>query len=365
MKNIVSYIVGLSICVFGLLPPIDFAITAPQENFPWIFLATAFAGFYLLFLKVNFIVKAIPIVGLINCFFSTAPILSFIAYFSLVACCYFYVLCTHVRNYTPIFKMLFCLWILNMVVFFMQFIGHDPLLNFSKNICYGIAGQHMQSASFIVILTAALIPRIKFPIFFTFLIAFLCHSLGAFLCASVGLISFVGRAINFKRFFRIFIVLFFIFCCLIFVYGKFEAYFDLSRGRLGVWVNTFNLSFNHPIIGYGIGTFKVLFPAIGGILKYSLPWKTAHNCWLQILFEMGWIGLGGAMFSFSYLIVNLIKLSNRAIFKKQSIACLGGLLMIGMNMMFHFPTRQLNCILIIIFFITYCERLVQNGIRQT
>ncbi len=363
MNQIVSYIVGLLICIFGLLPPIDFAITAPQQNFPWIFLATAFAGFYILFLKVNFIVKAIPIFGLVNCFFSSAPVLSFIAYFSLVACCYFYVLCTCVKNYTPIFKMLACLLILNILIFFMQFIGHDSLLNFKDNICYGIAGQHMQSASFIVILTAAMLPRLNWSILFTFIIAFICGSLGAFLCASVGVISFIGHKINFRAFTRIFLILFLIFIVLIFAYGKFDAYFSLDNGRMGVWIRTFKLSLNHPIIGYGIGTYKVLFPALGSISKYLMPWKTAHNCWLQILFEMGWIGLAGALFSFFYLCSNLVKLTGRAIFKKQSIACLAGLLMIGTNMLFHFPIRQLNCILIIIFFISYAERIVQNGIR--
>lgn len=365
MKNIVAYIVGLCICTLGLLPPIDFAVTAPQENFPWIFLATAFAGFYLLFLKVNPIVKAIPIFGLVNCFFSAAPVLSFVAYFSLVACCYFYLLCTYIKNYTPIFEMLFCLLILNIVIFAMQFIGHDPLLNFKNNICYGIAGQHMQSASFIVILTAALTPRLRPSVFFTFIAGFLCHSLGAFLCASVGLISFANSRIDFRKFLKLFVFLFGLFVVMMFVYGKFEAYFSLGNGRLGVWWSAFKLSLVHPIIGYGIGTFKVLFPVLGKMGIYTIPWKTAHNCWIQIFFEMGLIGLSGAFFIFWYLITNLIKLTGRAIFNKQAVCCIGGLLMIATNMLFHFPTRQLNCILIIIFFLSYAERVVNNGLRQT
>ena len=54
--------------------------------------------------------------------------------------------------------------------------------------------------------------------------------------------------------------------------------------RLGVWKNGLKAWLQHPWLGSGIGHWKIVFckPMVTGTV-----WKTAHNEFLQMLFEMG------------------------------------------------------------------------------
>ena len=102
----------------------------------------------------------------------------------------------------------------------------------------------------------------------------------------------------------------------------------------------------------GFGTFKGLFPALGGMV--AIPWKTAHNCWLQIFFEGGGLWLTVAFGYFMSLAVRLFR-------NGGTYSCFIGLMMIGANMMIHFPTRMIQTVLLIIFFCAYCEGVLKNG----
>jgi O-antigen ligase len=77
--------------------------------------------------------------------------------------------------------------------------------------------------------------------------------------------------------------------------------FELTRaaeapmGRIGIWVIGFEIFKNHPVIGVGIGGFAAAFnvelekdPA--RIIFYSYG-RVAHNDYLQILTELGIVGL--------------------------------------------------------------------------
>lgn len=372
MKNYLEYIAGLSMCIMALLPPMYFKVSAPGEYWPWFVFISGFLGFYLLFIDVSYWVKAIAMGGFISCFFSSAPVISFNAYFSLIVGCYFFLLCNKLQDFKIIFKLLQTLLYINVFIMFMQFIGKDVLLNFNVPTgCYGSVGQHMQTASFSVILSAALISFNPVNIMFVFFSSAFCKSVGGFISGIIGFMFILKMKLSRTNFIIMSIFGVILSTGWLIYSGKFIENISLGGARLGIWVELIKQTMHYnPIKGFGIGTFQHLFPSLCKIsnvyeIRHSIAWKTAHNCWLEIYYETGLIGLLFSLSYFFYLIINLIKLINNNILKNESIFCLAGLFMVGSNMMVHFPTRMIQCVLIIIFFIAYCERIIQDGRRQS
>jgi hypothetical protein len=121
--------------------------------------------------------------------------------------------------------------------------------------------------------------------------------------------------------------------------------------RIPVWLATIKLSNQHPLMGWGIGSFKYVFPSLSGIRNSGLPWKQAHNDFLQILFETGYAGL---IFSLTALGVLIYKL-------RKNITLLIGLGLICVDMSIHFPFRVANTVLILICFLAYCETKIKEA----
>jgi len=363
MDKIKSYSVGFILAALAVVPPINFSVNAPSDYWPWWIMMAGFLGFYTMFLKTSLIVKFLAVAGFINCFFSSSPYLSFTSYISIVFMCYFFMLCKSIKDYGIVFRVLQCLLIFTSFMFVMQIAGLDRLLNFGRSVapidfCFGIVGQHMQSASLSVVLAAALMPFNVFNLSFPFITSVFCNSAGGFLCASSGIIAFFYKKIQ-KRYFLIPVALLIIFSLWMVLSGKLNANTYAGGGRLTVWKSTVHLAIQRPLMGWGAGMYKSIFPALGGIS--GVPWKTAHNCWLQLLFEFG---IPITMFIsgyFVYLMVSLARLTRRASFRKNAFRCLAGLTMISLNMCFHFPTRVLGCVLIIIFFLAYCQKIIDTG----
>ncbi len=363
MDNIKSYIVAGLMLLAGLMPSVDhlnysLPMIMSAQHWIWWVLISGFLGFYTLFLKVPLIIKFIGIGTFTLCFFSMAPVISFTQYIVVLMCCYFYILCLKIKDYKIIYKCLQCLLLFNLFFFIMQGFNQDRLLNFgimNGVINYGIIGQNMQSASFMVILSAVLIPFRSLNLIVPFITSFLCNSVGAFISVSVGLSYYLSNKINKKVVIVLSLILISVFSYWIVSSGKLYQNINTGAtgGRLVVWIESLKLSWQHPFVGYGIGTYKAIFPSLTKIK--SIPWMTAHNTWIQLIFETGYI-FTSVLFGYSiYLITRLYKL------KKWE--CVTGLLMIGTNMLFHFPDRMIQCILIIIFFLTVCQREVYCGSR--
>ena len=373
MKNINSYIVGITLCILGLFPPLYLAIRPPHELWLWMVVLCGFAGFYTLFMKVDPVVKIVAVGGFVSCFYSNVIFISFTAYTHLIIACYFYILCRTIKDHAIVFKLLQCLLVINVFFFLMQFMGHDVLLNFKSQTCFGVVGQYMQSASFSVVLAATLLPYQKMNIFFPLFTSWFCNSVGAFLCFVIGTTEYFFRSDNKKLIYKAMASLLVIFFAWLWFSGKFTENMNMNTGRMGAWVRTLkmivfdrvdgSINWGHILIGWGLGTYKGVFASLGNM--GGLPWKTAHNCWLQIFFETGLVGLMTALTYSGYLVVNLFHLYRRKILKDQARACLAGFMMIAVNMMFHFPTRMIQTVLMIIFFISYCQGVINNGSRQS
>jgi O-antigen ligase len=201
--------------------------------------------------------------------------------------------------------------ILDIVLVLIQLFHKDKLLNFNlkENTCYGTVGNWMQLKCFLILCIA-------------FLIALKKIKINKWLLS--GLVVFI-------------LTYFF----------KHNVFHNFLMCRGPVWLKTISLSSDHPFLGYGIGTFKFLFPGFQGQDIYALEgiWRHAHNFWVQLLFETGYIGLFIALLGMFVLVYKLLK--------NGLWHLLLGLSLVSYSLMFHFPDRQSSTVLILVAFFAY------------
>jgi len=245
----------------------------------------------------------------------------------------------------------------------MQLFGRDTLLNFRETIpdilhgkltpILGTIGNKMIFSSFVCILAPFLIFN---PInwFALILVSFITWSSGAVLSICVGLT--VYSANKFKRFRKLIIILALL-IPLLFAWqtGKIKT-FSSKAGRLPVYLKTLQLSIERPQ-GYGVGTYKILFPILCGdeirIQQPGKEWNTCHNDWLQILFETGFIGF--------FLLIGWVVSIVKNVLNDANYVKLTGLLIIATNMLVHFPQRMCMSVLIMLAFLAYCSQGEEYG----
>jgi hypothetical protein len=312
-----SYIVAVLIAFFALIPPIIIIIPNPSFN-TWVMMIviSGFLGFLTLFLNTNIFIKILSIGGFINCFFSCVPHECFTSYVSLLACCYFYILCSKVKNWNLIYKTVLCIVIYNLFFMTMQFFGKDSLLNFSmgKNIVeHGILGSRMELESFLLICLVILL-AIK----------------GSWKIMALMAVSLIIMLCIYKD-------------------SPTPILHNPLTSRIPVWLATIKLSNQHPFMGWGIGSYKFMFFPLSGL--HTFPWKQAHNEFLQILFETGYAGLAVMLSIVGVLIYKL----------RKNITLLIGLGLICVDMSIHFPFRVANTVLILICFLAYCETKIKEA----
>lgn len=351
MKNIYSYIVIIPIVLLSLIPGIDFKIPMPTEGlWFWYVLIAGFLGFYTLFINTNSFVKIIAIGSFISCFFSSAPYFSFTAYISIIASCYFFILCSKIQDWQIIFRGLQAIMLLNVFIILMQAISKDAFLNFGRipSLTYGTICQTMQAGSLSVVLTSALISFSAGNFIFPFIVGLYVNSQWTLLCAGLGVLVYFFR--DYTKFAStVFIITILIFTFLIMSNGKTGNLTD--TGRRGVWKKSIQLTNQHPIVGWGPGSYQYIFPALSGMT--TTPWKTAHNDFVQILFELGYPGLILMILIFFWLIDGLIR--------AKAFLPMTGVIMLLADMQVHFPLRCLQIVPIILVFLAYCDHKIKEA----
>jgi O-antigen ligase len=85
------------------------------------------------------------------------------------------------------------------------------------------------------------------------------------------------------------------------VLARFESlgqagYFE--ENRISIWRDAWNMAKEHWILGEGLGTFRWSFPAYERI-QSDIPARYAHNDYLQVLSEVGIIGLALLIWAFA------------------------------------------------------------------
>jgi len=350
MKKFYPYLALIIISGLALIPPIDWFIqNPPNDKWLWMVCIAGFLGFLTLFIETNWYVRIIAIGGFINCFFSCIPYLSFTAYVLLVGACYFYIVCERIDDWEWIIKCLQTILFLNVFLLGMAYFNHDPLLNFNSGGTiqqFGILGHHMLMGSFSVVISAMLISYNRLNIVFPFLIGFICVSTWSFFCGSVGLFMMILPKIN-KYAWGILIFMVLIFSLWSYKEGKFYANIEVGSGRGEVWKKTIELSNKRPWMGWGIGSYKDVFPALNIQPEHYSQYRTAHNFILELIFEIGYpmtiVIVGGLIFF-------IIRLWKADLFLNAA-----GISMILMDGMVHFPDRVTQCVPIIIALLAYSK----------
>jgi len=109
------------------------------------------------------------------------------------------------------------------------------------------------------------------------------------------------------------------------------------QGRLVVWGEIWKYVVpKKPIVGFGVGSFKVFFPTVHKLIINSPyannRWTFAHNEYLQLLVEQGAIGLGIVL---GYIVSLFRRVPKSRIALISVIALSVGLLNSGVNFLFH------------------------------
>lgn len=324
--KLIKYIIAIPVILLALLPPKYFEIPMLVNDFWWLWLVliSGFLGIFFIFTKADIILKILSVYLFLNCFTSKAPYLSFTAYFSVILCLYFYLLCLKLKDWDFIYKVVLSIFILNGVFIVNQFLGRDTLLNFGQTatVRFGTIGNLMQLKSFMIVLLAFIVACRRF--------------------------NFI------KKYFRQAFVLMVILSIFYVIKHNAIHWFLYARGP--VWIETIKLSFNHPFIGYGIGTYKVMFPPLSNyVCSLEGLWATAHNAILQLIFEIGYLG-------FTLVAVITGKIIYTA-FKKCDVHLIFGIFLLLATLSVHFPDRRINSILIIVLFLALCQREVKDGVK--
>lgn len=315
----------LPLLILALLPNIKINIPVFNTNlWAWFILLAGFSGMYLCFLKVNIYIKILTVYTFIACFFSAMPYYSFTSYILFVGCIYYYYFCTRLEDWTRVWRVLICIFGLNLLILGMQYIGKDYLCNFGleaqKNTNFGTMGNPMRLSSMLITIIAFFMASIKPN----------KYKKQKYI-AIIGLIIYlIGQQ---------------------FIRRKVLLYFPMIRAE--VWKETLRLSLERPVFGWGIGTFKDLFHQIsilGHNAKVEGIWFQAHNCWLQAWFEAGTAG-------FLIIVAYITNLYIRLI-KSKLFFCVIGLTLFNLNILYHSPTRETQIVLIIACFLAFLERKI-------
>ena len=352
MKEYIGHLALIPLIILALTPPMDFQLDCTINSTFWLW-AIFFSGFFaflFLYQKVSAWLKLLVLWCFISCFLSRAPYMSFTMFWSVIVCAYYYLFCTKIENWEPVKKVMQSIIFFIVLLMVMQLLGKDTLLNFNQKTpqVIGTIGNKMILSSFVCILAPFLLFN---PLNWVILIiiSFITWSSGAVLSIVAGL-----GTLAWMKFKKWRLVILTIAICLPICYAvqtRDMATFRSPAGRRLVWLKTAELSLKHPL-GYGIGTYKILFPHLcGKEITRQAPgreWNTTHNTLLQMTFEVGFIGI----ILFLGWMVTLI----RNILKKKNYIQLSGFAIIATNSLIHFPDRMVQTVLIVMIFFAWCSQ---------
>lgn len=362
MRKALDYIILSPLVYMALQPPWSVDIECGVNSYWWLFgcLLSGFLAIWQCFLNTNPWLKVLTLFMYAGCFLSSAPYMSFTMFWSVIACSYYFHACKYVQDRKIFYRAVQVIFCMVCILLCMQLFGKDTLFNFNnKTPCvFGTIGNRMVFGSYVISIAPFLLGMSMLNIIPIAITAFISQSSGAVLSVAVGIA--VYTFIKFKTF-RIPIILACVISAISFAWVTGDIYQFDKAGRLPVWKRTVELTNKVPVFGYGIGMYKILFPIMSqdlpscvatvGKWEYEnttgkgLAWRRTHNCWLQILFETGYVG---------FLLFLGFVLSIAWKVRRDAVA-ISGLAMVGTNMLVHFPTRMAQSVLVLIAFLAFCQ----------
>jgi hypothetical protein len=370
MKKIISWFAALSLGLLVIAPAFNYSIPVLVNSYTWTYAVavSALLGFVFIHQKVHFSLKILIPYLFANCFLSQVPYLGFNAYILIVASCFFFLLFQNC-NFNIILTVLASAFWLEVILSSFQLLGMDKLLSFnsSESVFLGTVMQYMRFSSVLAILTPFLILKSRWYVIPVGILCVVSQSSSFMLSflACVGYPFFMNSTRR-ERVGIISIIMFFIAVYAVYDFGSFRgAILPENGGRLISWLSVLNtwvmdtstaqaapfmlgpINWQWVFLGHGIDTFLPLFP----VYKHDMnPFPQAHNCWLQFVWEIGLVG-------FSLISWYVFSIS-KELYQRGRFDLLGGLICIGVNMFFAFPTRMTQTALLIVAYLAYCERVL-------
>lgn len=351
----------------------DYVIPVMVNSFFWLFMVvfSGLVGFYLVCTKLHPAIKFLIVYLFTTSFFSAVPAFSFNAYMLIVGTVLFFMILRECE-FKYIINMACAVFWLEMFLAVMRMTGHDTLMNMGRDdkVFFGTIVQHMRFASLLCILSPFLLIKSKWYIIPISVAVALCASSGFSLAILAGVIVYIALKKPSKTI---------VFGALAVVLpllglglwlGRDSFAVAIREGRFPVWMvilkswmfdtrvvngapDWLGVSQSGPfdlktfLFGHGLDSFYFIF----SIYKHDPnPFAQAHNCILQIFWELGWIGASALAVYAVWLITRLYSLKMHE--------HLAGLAIIGVNMFPHFPTRMTQTIWLIVAYLAMCEAAI-------
>lgn len=374
LRKISSYLIAATLGLIAVAPPIPYEIPMMINSFRWLYLvvATGLFGFFMLHLRFHILLKVLVVYLFATCFLSQVPWVSFNAFIVIVATLFFFLLCQY-SDYDPILKMVETVFWYQCIIAGLQYFDLDTLMSFDQPRRFAFFGtifQQMRLSSLFAIMTPLLLARNRLYIIPLFVSAAMLNSMGFSLALCVGVFTYL--MFRFPKYrFRICVLV--AAAVILFAIRDWASiHVSIVEGRLPVWwviLKSWALDTTGPIgkpdlfgiaqtgpfdpqrffFGHGLDTFLPLFP----LYKHDAnPFPQAHNDWLQIGWELGLVGL--VIFS-AWSGSLLYRLHRRRMFLEFA-----GLMVMAVNMFFHFPQRMTQTIWLMVAFAAYCEQRIRE-----
>jgi hypothetical protein len=266
LKKAIAYIVAAIVSIFIMTPPWNINVSCQVNSLIWLW-SVALAGlfaFYYMHMDAPWPIKLLVIYAFVGSFFSAAPYWSFMMTIPMVACAYFYLLCRKVEDFSIVQKAVQSAFLLICAFMVVQLFGHDTLYNFNRPepMVIGTIGNPMISATMITCLAPFLLMSNRWYIIPLCLISIITFSTGMMAALLAGILFYSVAKIKKMRM-KIMVVILVI--EILFVAGIPQyAAKRFVAGRGPIWKRTVELTMKHPIKGYGIATFQLVFPALSG-----------------------------------------------------------------------------------------------------
>jgi len=378
IKKYLTYAVALIVAIFIITPPWNINVTCEVNNLLWLW-SVALAGFfafYYLNTTAPLPIKLLVLYAFVGSFFSVAPYWSFMMTIPTVISAYFYLACREIEDFEIVHKAIQSTFFLICAFMIVQFaVGRDTLYNFNRPqpMVIGTIGNPMISATLITCLAPFLLMYKKLNIIPLCLIATITHSAGMIAALGCG-IAFYGIMKCKGMWMKILITAIIIAVVILSGAPQYAAK-RFSQGRGPIWKKTIELTMKRPVKGYGISSYQLVFPAMSkelvkplGIHKPDweienlkggqVPALQTHNCWLQFWFELGSIGMAFILF-YAALLVSLFCLCPR---NDKTITAMTGLIILGVIMLFHFPTRLFQSVPVFICYLAFYQNFMEKEV---
>ena len=361
MRKAISYVLGFAVGLLAVAPPLNYNIPVVINSYLWLygFIVAALMGMYLFSTAFPRELKVLIAYLFVGCFFSMVPYLSFNAFILVVVAAWAF-LGFATGDKEPVLNMVAAAFWVQVIIAGAQLMGADKLMNFDRPepVFLGTVMQYMRFGSLLAIMTPLLVLKNKLYIIPILALCIISRSSSFALAVIAGATVYFFMTMKKER------VLIGIFAATAlasyYLWDKGSFSIAFTCGRVHVWgdiVRTWVMNTSHNftrpllgpidwksiIVGRGMDSFMPLFP----VFKHDMnPFAQAHNCHLQLLWELGILGYSIIA---AYVGRLMWRLRSRPLY-------LAGLVCMSVNMFFAFPTRMTQTMFMMIAFLGICER---------